>query len=114
MSNYLVRGQSLEPNAPLVSFSGQFQVMLQDDGNFVLYQNESNGQKALWASNTVGKGGVVVNFQEDGNLVLYTAGDVAVWASGTEGKGSMILVMQDDGNLVIYPTAVWGSNTAGQ
>ena len=112
MSNYLIKGQSLEVNVPLVSANGAYQLMLQDDGNLVLYQN--NGYKPLWSSDTEGKGGVIMTFQEDGNFVVYTAGNVAVWASGTNGKGSAILIMQDDGNLVIYPTAVWATNTANE
>ena len=109
MSNYLSPGQSLVPNAPLVSESGAYQVILQDDGNFVLYQND--GYKPLWATNTVGKGGVVVTFQTDGNFVMYTADDEAVWATQTMGKHGMIVIMQDDGNLVMYPTAVWATGT---
>ena len=109
MSNYLTGGQSLAVEVPLVSANGAYQLVMQTDSNLVLYRNA--GYKALWASNTVGKGGVVATFQTDGNLVIYTADGEAVWASNTYDKGGMILLMQDDGNLVIYPTALWSTGT---
>ncbi len=90
---------------------GQYKLLMQDDGNLVLYG--PNG--ATWASNTVGSGGSSVNMQDDGNLVIYTSTAQPVWASNTAGTGSANhLVMQDDGNPVIYTSAgkaVWASNT---
>jgi hypothetical protein len=88
---------------------GQYKLLMQDDGNLVLYG--PNG--ATWASNTVGSGGTSVNMQDDGNLVIYTSTARPVWASSTAGTGSgNHLVMQDDGNLVVYTSAgkaVWAS-----
>ncbi|MFB9321996.1 hypothetical protein [Cryptosporangium minutisporangium] len=62
-------------------------------------------------------------WQQDGNLVLYTAGYArAVWSSRTHNKctGSRFpyLTTQSDNNLVIYcgaegTNALWASNTAG-
>ena len=93
------------------SSGGQYRLLMQDDGNLVLYG--PNG--ATWASNTVGSGGTSVNMQGDGNLVIYTSAAKPVWASNTAGTGSgNHLVMQDDGNLVIYTSGgkpVWATNT---
>lgn len=97
----------------LQSPNGQYKLLMQDDGNLVIYGNG----KATWASNTVGAGGSSLNMQGDGNLVIYTSGGKAVWSTGTSGTGNgNRLVMQNDGNLVVYSSigrAVWASNTAG-
>ena len=81
----------------LKSDDGRYSLVLQDDGNVVLYNQNS---KALWALGTSGKTIDNLQFQSDGNLVLYGAGGVALWASGTVGADK--LVLQGDGNLVIY------------
>jgi hypothetical protein len=53
----------------------------QTDGNFVEYSSCC----ALWASNTVGRGGNLLVVQDDGNLVMYAPGPRAVWATNTHG-----------------------------
>ncbi len=63
-------------------------------------------------------------YQDDGNLVLYSAAPGnplgrAVWNSGTSGRGPGRCAMQADGNLVIYATKntdqnpLWSSGTQG-
>jgi len=45
----------------------------------------------MWASDTAGNPGAFVNFQDDGNLVIYKhapGGRQAIWASGTEVCGA--------------------------
>ena len=54
--------------------------VFQTDGNLVLYYTPS--MKALWASNTVGRG-AYFNFQTDGNAVVYDSTLHPVWSSGT-------------------------------
>lgn len=56
-----------------------------------------------------------LEFQTDGNLVLYSRQGSSLWASKTDGKPVTRCVMQDDGNFVIYNvgTAVWSSKTEG-
>ncbi|HET8658234.1 MAG TPA: hypothetical protein VFM55_04450 [Micromonosporaceae bacterium] len=56
-------------------------VIMQGDGNFVAY-NSSGG--ATWATNTVGRGGVRILVQNDGNVVMYSS-NAAVWATNTAG-----------------------------
>jgi Domain of unknown function (DUF4476) len=113
------------PNAKLI---------MQDDGNLVIYDANN---KAIWASNTVQivqpqiSNAVCCDqtlgkiesenkmyytvYQDDGNLVLYTAEGKPLWASNTGGIKSDRCLMQTDGNVVIYngsqPT--WSSNTYG-
>jgi hypothetical protein len=93
----------------LSSPSSQYQLILQQDGNLVIY-DLWNGRTAIWASDTAG---IAVNFaimQEDGNFVIYGFPN-AVWATDTPGRGTCFLTMQNDGNLVIYQlnAPVWAS-----
>lgn len=57
-----------------------------------------------------------VQFQTDGNLVVYNARERAVWNSNTYRSGVVRCLMQSDGNLVLYnssTTAVWNTETYG-
>lgn len=107
----LPAGQSLTTNQSLLSLNGGYKLILQTDGNLVLY-NASNAVR--WSSGTTGKGGVRLSMQGDGNLVLYTAANAPVWVSNTAGKGGTRLVLSDLGNLAILNAsgvAVWSTNT---
>lgn len=110
---------TLRPGQEVRTRAGHHLVM-QTDGNLVLYHAVPGSRAAAWASNTTGRPGTYLEVQGDGNAVLYqpvTGGRVAVWASGTAGRPGAYLVVQDDGNLVMYqPTgssrvAVWSTNT---
>jgi hypothetical protein len=57
-----------------------YAAIMQNDGNFVLY--DVNG-RALWASGTYGHAGDTVAVQNDGNLVVYNSSGGALWASNT-------------------------------
>lgn len=108
----LPSGASLAPNEHINSQSGRFQLILQDDGNLVLYDLPSGS--ALWASGTNGQSVATCIMQTDGNLVLYSPSGAAVWASNTYGNSGAYLVVQNDGNVVIYTpsgAAVWATNT---
>jgi hypothetical protein len=63
-------------------------LVLQNDGNLVIYQNSADATLAntgaVWASNTGGNSGDVMFFQPDGNLVIYTSYGKAIGSSGTE------------------------------
>ena len=113
-------GESLGIDQKLTSSNGKYTLIMQGDGDLVLY-TESNAP--VWATRTQGKGAVRASLQEDGNLVLYTKdverrfhrdAPVAVWASHTSGE-NVRLILQDDRNLVIYTAdgrALWASGTA--
>jgi hypothetical protein len=83
----------------------------QSDGNLVLYNNG----RAIWSSNTAGRGASNLTMQSDGNLVVYYNGR-ATWSSNTAGLGGVSLILQDDGNLVSYSPrgAIWSTQTAGR
>lgn len=98
MTDRLLADQSLVTDQELHSPNGRHRLVMQGDGNLVLYR--ANG-KPKWATGTDGRQIGAAYMQGDGNLVLYDAAG-AVWASGTHGNPGAHLVLQDDGNLVIY------------
>ena len=102
----------LFPDETLWSCDGRFVLVMQGDGNLVLYTSDL---EALWHSGTHGYSGAWAAMQDDGNLVVYTSSGSALWASHTQGHPGAVLWVQDDGNLVIYdgPTAIWHTGTHG-
>jgi hypothetical protein len=103
---WLNPNETLPSGQRLVSTDGQYVMVMQGDGNLVVY---APGNRPIWASGT-GVGGSDLTMQGDGNLVVYTPprpNRVAVWASGT--SGGLRLELQTDGNFVLYTT---GGHTA--
>jgi LasA protease len=97
MGYRLSDGSALRAGEMLISPNRAYRLVMQGDGNLVEYQAGT----ALWASNTGGDNGAVVEMQSDGNLVIYLNG-AAKWASNTGGFQGAQLVLQDDSNLVMY------------
>jgi hypothetical protein len=109
----LTANQQLDSNQSLYSCNGEFDLIMQSDGNLVLYQ----GGTPLWASGTVGSGADEAIMQGDGNFVVYTSSGSAPWASGTAGNSGAYLDVQNDANVVIYSSsgaALWSTGTAGK
>jgi LysM repeat protein len=104
----LQKGEKLEVGGKLTSSNGAYEVVLQDDGNLVLY----SGTDAVWSTETNGQKVERAEVQEDGNFVLYTA-EKPVWASQTKGAKDVRLIIQDDRNLVLYGMdgPAWSSDT---
>ncbi|WP_183085062.1 hypothetical protein [Trinickia fusca] len=117
-TGFLTSGTTLKPGQSIRSPNGQYELIMQTDGNLVLHDLAND--KALWSSNTAGKGAQSATMQADGNLVVLK-GDQAVWSSNTGGKPGSFLKLQDDGNAVVYtpnpnggpsvPAANWSSGT---
>lgn len=109
--NSLPPGTTLLANNLIRSGDGRFNLIMQTDGNLVLYYYNY----PLWNSKTNGKPVNRAIMQNDGNLVLYSAANVAYWASNTAGYPGAFAVVQDDGNFVIYQSGIarWASNTSG-
>ncbi|MCB0125042.1 MAG: matrixin family metalloprotease [Caldilineaceae bacterium] len=110
--NTMLPGDELGREQMLRSNNGNYQLIMQNDGNLVLYKN---GTQALWASWTHGGPAERLTMQGDGNLVLYTDDYQAIWATWTFGD-NYYLILQDDGNLVIYRgdgVAIWHTGTFG-
>jgi len=98
----------------LTSPNGIFRLLMQTDGNLVLY----DGSWVLWHSGTYNVGPVLgVTMQTDGNLVIYSPSLTPLWHSNTHQPPPYTnyrLEAQSDGNVVIYTPAsapLWSTNT---
>ncbi len=101
-TNTLYMNERLYAGDRLISDGGQYHLVMQTDGNLVIY---APNNVPIWATGTNGRDGAYLSMQDDGNLVIYQNG-VAYWATGTNGNRDARLVMQGDGNLVLY-TPEW-------
>ena len=128
VKNLLKPNEYLTSNKYLVSNNKAFFLIMQSDGNLVVYKGSgpSDNKGALWSSGTSGKGESFAIMQSDGNFVVYKGSAPAppqmpTWNSKTSGKGESFAIMQDDGNFVVYkgsgPSdnkgALWNSKTGG-
>jgi len=128
VKNLLKPNEYLTSNKYLVSDNKAFFLIMQSDGNLVVYKGSgpSDNKGALWNSKTGGKGESFAIMQSDGNFVVYKGSGPsdnkgALWNSKTGGKGESFAIMQDDGNFVVYkgsgPSdnkgALWNSKTGG-
>jgi hypothetical protein len=116
----LLASLSLPQGVPLCSPNGAYHLVVQADGNLVLYRSSHfHPDNALWASQTQGRGSgpFRLDLQRDGNLVLYDGANNPTWATqthGAAGSGHLDqLKLQDDRNLVLYRNgkARWSSGT---
>ncbi len=81
INDLLLKSNVLFNDQQMTVSSRQHRLVLQADGNLVLYGTSG----PLWASNTDRRGGSSLVLQADGNLVLYgTSGPL--WASNTSGR----------------------------
>jgi hypothetical protein len=109
----LAPGEQLGRGERLVSPDGASSLVMQTDGNAVVYAADG---RPTWASGTQERG-ATLRMQADGNLVVSTTEGSPVWASDTAGTPGAELRMQDDGNLVIYRrsgSAAWASSVGGR
>ena len=100
-------GQQIKPGERLKN--GAYSLVLQGDGNLVLYGPTG----ALWANYKFSSTPSRLVMQGDGNLVLYDSNG-AYWHTKTNGNGNSTLNLQPDGNLVIYTSGgspVWHTGT---
>lgn len=104
----------LHPMQALETADGKYRLILQPDGNLVLYKN---GNQPVWASGTDGKQVAFLALQPDGNLVLYSKDYRPLWSTGTANRGAFKLIIQPDGNLVLYTIdnrPLWATYTNGR
>jgi murein DD-endopeptidase MepM/ murein hydrolase activator NlpD len=100
----LYPGDVLQPGWVLESADGQFELLMQTDGNLAVY-SLFGAHQVIWAAktNTVGCSSCnhVVMQQTDGNLVVRDASGHALWSSQTWNHGGAYAVLHS-GDLVIY------------
>jgi hypothetical protein len=101
----LAHGETLMEETALVSSNGLYRMVMQNDGNLVVYASTI----PLWASNTQGQGQKPYRLlmQSDNNLVMFDAHNRHIWSTKTSNHGAAggRLIVQDDGNCVIYDSA---------
>jgi hypothetical protein len=102
-------GQSLGRDVVKMSCDGRTSLVMQGDGNLVLYRN---GVGPLWASCTGDASTYGVYMQGDGNLVVYAPGG-ARFDSHTSGHANARLVFEGNRIAIRTPTnaLVWSSQT---
>src|SRR5256885_797881 len=113
MPDRLNPDEVLGPGQSIATANGRASLIMQSDGNLVLYQVDAGSRTPLWSTGTDVPGSRVA-MRGDGNLALYEPSGACRWASGTDGNPGAWLTLQDDGNLVIYAgtgPALWASNT---
>lgn len=106
MNDRLLVGQKLTNGQKLVSPNQRFELVMQNDGNVVLY-DKVPVIKALWSTKTSKHGSghdYTFVLQPDRHIVLYKGVCIPanhIWASRTNKAGyrSIELVLKDDGNL---------------
>jgi hypothetical protein len=73
-SDILPSGQCLRINQKIVSSNSVFFIIMQSDGNFVLYNSKTQAKGTLLAS-----GGVKVCMLTNGLLVMFNSASTIVW-----------------------------------
>ncbi|WP_322756650.1 hypothetical protein [Frankia sp. Cas3] len=93
-----------------MSGDGRYGLIMQNDGNLVLYgpapcgflqPDNCPGPYGWWATNTGGQPGNRAVMQSDGNLVVYRSDNSAAWASNTSGSGANFVNVRSTGMLVL-------------
>lgn len=111
-TSQLAMNEQLQAGQSLVSPNGLLRLVMQGDGNLVLYAPE----RVVWQSHTDGHAGAWAQFNPDGNFVIYDAQAQPLWSTFQFGgaAGGTFLQVQDDGNIVQYTPSIrvtWSSNT---
>ncbi|MGH9297344.1 MAG: family 43 glycosylhydrolase [Acidimicrobiales bacterium] len=107
----LAAGGELGPGASLTAPGGRYRLVMQSDGNLVLYWLT----EAAWQTRTSGHAGAHATMQRDGNLVVYE-GNKPLWSSRSGGNAAAAFTLSvlQDGNVVIdHPGGrqLWSSHS---
>lgn len=109
----LVGGESLTAGESINSPNGLTTLVMQSDGNLVLYRLADG--YPLWHSQSWNHPGAAAAMQTDGNLVVYGPVGEVLFHTNTYNNPGARLVLQSDSNLVVYSPSnakLWQSNTA--
>ena len=98
----LTASERLKPGWSLEAPTWVSRLVMQPDGNLVLY---SIGHDVLWSSGTRGNSGAFATMQADGNFVVRSDTGRVLWESGTSGHPGARLVISGSGRAsVVSPT----------
>lgn len=90
--------QILASNGRIVTPSAKYQLIMQADGNLVMYRADGTVRYSM------AKNGAYAMMQQDGNFVEYSSNGTPLFSTGTWSAVPVenILRIQEDGNLVVY------------
>ena len=100
-------------------------LVMQTDGNLVLYEDAENTRVAIWGirnadygnSAPPGTGPWRATLQSDGDFVVYDSTDTALWASGTnnfgEGPQYALVLYEDDVIVTMDGEMIWTARNGG-
>ena len=118
----LVGKQRLYVGDKLTSLNGRYVLVVQRDGNVVIYDTDDSNKKAIWSTKTGGRTPAEywLCTQSDQNIVLYKDGQPspqnAMWSSKSSKTNvkNIVLSLQNDGNLVGFGDGkqFWASQTS--
>jgi hypothetical protein len=104
--------------ATLLSHDGKYKMIMQTDGNLVLY---NSAQMPVWASSTYGKGTgpYKLMMNSTGTLSIFDTNGINLWSSGVpqNGVGPYRAIMHNDGNFNVvdaHDTIQWATLTQGK
>lgn len=107
----MTNGETLVPTQFLISPNAAATLLLQQDGNLVVYC----GATPKWATATTAGRSMYFQAQSDGNLVIYDVDFLPIWASNTAGNPGAVLTLLNSGNLILKDstgvTTLWQSAT---
>ncbi|KAL3602229.1 hypothetical protein FPOAC2_06529 [Fusarium poae] len=109
----VMAGGALGLGQSIVSASGEYTLVMQNDTNCCLYKKD---QGCIWAKGmSPGNSAQSISFRTDGELEILTYFGDPKWRAGTAGRGNANSYWQirDDGNMVIVTDGkiVWSSRT---
>lgn len=101
-AGYYIPTTIIVPDA-IYSANGADKLVMQSDGNLVIYCETCVPEKALWSTQT--NNGKFLVFQTDGNLIVKDSSHNDIWASNIvstcAGSQYAYFSLQNDGNLVM-------------
>lgn len=106
----LTKDMVLGKNEALVSDNKRFMAILQEDGNFVIY--DTRLKNPSWQSNTSDAVKLVMN--STGVLALLNSEDNVVWESSGTTQANAFLTLRDNGDMVLQNpdlTVYWRTDT---
>lgn len=99
LPNSLKLGNQLRINQQLVSDNEKYNLILQEDGNLVLYDEN---KKARWNTPTYKRFSQFFELSKQGNLAIVSDKNKIVWEFKPTKKKGYELVLEDNGNLILY------------
>ncbi|MFD7639413.1 hypothetical protein ACFV4P_02045 [Kitasatospora sp. NPDC059795] len=110
-STNLPSGQKLLSGQSMIS--GESELVMQSDGNLVLYLDGDTGHRGpvLWATGTYGNPGAYASMQPDGNFVVYRQDGGALWSTGSYGHPGATASLLNGWLAVSGGSLYWQSHT---